>query len=148
MSAQLSEVIIVLGCSVALPVGVTSLIVRSKMHKATKRAEVIMTAIEKNPNIDIKGLVGLSNKQPNGIKTLLMNRLTLGLACLALGLGMLITCIYRGLTLTWQAVNIGWVMTCSVSLMLGLALTMAFVIGKRMFRKDMEQDDENVPTEA
>lgn len=147
MSTQIAEIIISLGCGVAVPVGITALIAQAQMHRISKRAEVIMTAIEKNPEMDIKAFMGKSQQHAKSIKERLMNRLTMGLICLAVGLGLLTTCIYGGLTRSWEAINGGLVVTCSVSIMLGLALILAFVIGRRMFRQEIEKGAENAQTQ-
>lgn len=57
MDTQVTGMIICLGCGVVLPTMIVWLQARAKAHKTNKSAEIILAAMEKNPNIDIKELM-------------------------------------------------------------------------------------------
>ena len=139
MDTQVTGMIICLGCGVVLPTMIVWLQARAKAHKTNKSAEIILAAMEKNPNIDIKELMKNMSRKETNIKERLFKYLFYGFVCIAIGLGLAGATIYQGMTMGWQ--EIPFIMTCTSVLMplLGIGFIMTYVIGKRMFRKELEE---------
>lgn len=140
MDNQVIGMIICLGCGVVLPTMTVWLQARAKAHKTDKNAEIILVAIEKNPNIDIKEPMKNMGRKETNIKERLFKYLSYGFRCIAVGLGMAGVTIYQGMTIGWQ--EIPFVMTCISVLipLLGIGFIMTYVIGKHIFRKELEED--------
>ena len=142
MSGVLSGVLISLGCCVVLPITIVSLAIRNKMHQANKRTEIILAALEKNPNVNVEEIMRSMSTTGKSVKERLFGRLTAGLISLAVGLG----------TLTFMGIMIletGWrdkmglaVLGGSITLAIGIAYIIAYLMGKRMFSKELEAENQ------
>lgn len=83
-----------IGCSTVLPIIIIWLVTRKQINETNKRTEIIMSALEKNPDVNVaEWLDKLAPENKSKLlKEKLMIKLTWGIICLILGIG---TIIYR-----------------------------------------------------
>ena len=53
---HLDQILIVLGCGCVLPIMVVWFVIRESMNKTNQRTQIVLAAIEKNPDMDIEEL--------------------------------------------------------------------------------------------
>ena len=54
---HLDQILIVLGCGCVLPIMVVWFVIRESMNKTNQRTQIVLAAIEKNPDMDIEELM-------------------------------------------------------------------------------------------
>lgn len=91
---MVEEILITFLVCVVLPLGIVWLVTRAKMQKNKLTSEIILSAIEKNSNIDIgefaKSLSHTTNKVALTPQERLLKNLKIGLATLIIGFGLAI----------------------------------------------------------
>ena len=85
---QLSETVMALGICVALPVSVVLLVTRLLMNNTNKRTELLLAALDKNPNLDVEEFLCKRAPRRKTIKDKLLRRLAIGTVLTLLGCGM------------------------------------------------------------
>ena len=78
-----------IGCSTVLPIIIIWLVTRKQINETNKRTEIIMSALEKNPDVNVAEWLDklASEKKGKLLKEKLMTKLTWGIICLILGIG-------------------------------------------------------------
>ena len=80
---HLSETVMALGICVALPVSVVLLVTRLLMNNTNKRTELLLAALDKNPNLDVEEFLCKMAPRRKTIKDKLLRRLELSDIALA-----------------------------------------------------------------
>ena len=75
---DLVAILVPLGVAVALPVCIVSIIFRSAMAADRNRKEIVLAALEKNPNLNVEDLLKGMKKSEKLIKEKLLARLERG----------------------------------------------------------------------
>ena len=140
MSGTLAGMVIVTGCCMVLPITVVALVMRNKMHETNKRAEVILAALEKNPNVNVEDIMRSMSAKGKSMKERLFGRQTAGLICLAVGLGTLAYMAIQTQQSGWNDNMGSLVLGGCITLMIGLAFIIAYLMGRRMFSKELESE--------
>ncbi len=140
MSGVVAGIVIVTGCCVVLPIAVVSMVMRYKTHEANKRAEIVLAALEKNPGVNVEEVMHSMSATRKSVKERLFQRLTYGLVCLAVGLGMLGYMAIQTLESGWNDNMGSLVLGGCIALAVGLAFIIAFLMGKRMFAHELETE--------
>ena len=137
-----------------MPIMVVNAKVKQKMYHLDKQNELLLSALEKNPNVDVEKLIkqmNVSGASGNKklIKERLLSRLLWGSMLALVGLGLAIAGFYM---------NVEWMRTHDyfkddyyfigiwglVILGLGLGFLANFFIGKRMLAREMESEAQNL----
>lgn len=89
---QILGVLWLIGCSTVLPIIIIWLVTRKQINETNKRTEIIMSALEKNPDVDVAEWLDKLASENKGklLKEKLMTKLTWGIICLILGIGTII----------------------------------------------------------
>ena len=82
---NLVEILVPLGVAVALPVCIVAIIFRSAMAADRNRKEIVLAALEKNPNLNVEDLLKGMKKSEKLIKEKLLARLERGCLCCLMG---------------------------------------------------------------
>ena len=126
----LTALIVPVACGCVLPIMIIWFIIRKKMNDSNQRTQIILAAIEKNPDIDIEKLTWSS----------LTALLGLGFIGIAAWLG------YVGGSdpddITFSAF-IGFIL-----LVVSVSLTISYQMGKKMLAKEMEAEEKRMTTQA
>ena len=136
------ETIIPIGICVILPIIIVWLIMRRKTNETNRRTEVLLAAIEKNPDMDMEDFIKKMNPKTKTTKERLMNRLLWGLVFIAIGASTLLSALYQdyqgGAGLDYFPIYSG----SGCLLLIGISFVAVFFISKRMLAKEIEAEEE------
>ena len=131
---------IAIGC--VLPIVVVWLVVRQRMNETNSRTQIVMAAIEKNPDMDIEELLKKFARSGKLLKEKLLTKLLWGTLSSLLGIGL----IGSGAWLGWVGgggSNDPFAAACFglIALGVGIAFLINYFIGKRMLAKEIEAEE-------
>ena len=137
------ETIVPIGICVILPIIIVWLNMRRKTNETNRRTEVLLAAIEKNPDMDMdmEDLIRKMNPKSKTTKERLMGRLLWGLVFIAIGTSLLLSALYQD--------NLGgagpeyFPIYCGSGclLLIGISFVAVFFISKRMLAKEIEAEE-------
>ena len=131
---------IAIGC--VLPIVVVWLVVRQRMNETNSRTQIVMAAIEKNPDMDIEELLKKFARSGKLLKEKLLTKLLWGTLSSLLGIGLIGT----GAWLGWVGgggSNDPFAAACFglIALGVGIAFLINYFIGKKMLAKEIEAEE-------
>lgn len=129
-----------IGCSTVLPIIIIWLVTRKQINETNKRTEIIMSALEKNPDVNVAEWLDKLAPDNKGklMKEKLMTKLTWGIICLILGIG---TIIYGAcFSLVSPVSPMPTFLGCGALLAVGIALLVSFFFGKKFLAKEIEAE--------
>lgn len=143
--------IIVVICVVALPVLIVWLNNRKKINETNQRTQIVLAALEKNPNLDVEELV--KKMAPMQKKTLLKEKLLTKLLWGGIILLVGFSIFVCGLWMDWMGgmdtdmlfmvYSVGGVIFA-----IGIAFLVNFYVGKKMLAKEMEAEQAKLLEQA
>ena len=135
------QALIPLGICVVLPIMSIWLVMRNKTNETNKRTEVLLAAIEKNPDMDMEDFIRKMNPKTKTTKERLMGRLLWGLVFIAIGTSLLLSALYQdyqgGAALDYFPIYSG----SGCLLLIGISFVTVFFISKRMLAKEIEAEE-------
>ena len=135
------ELLIPIGICVILPIIIVWLNMRRKTNETNRRTEVLLAAIEKNPDLDMEDLIRKMNPKTKTTKERLMSRLLWGLVFIAIGASTLLSALYQdyqgGALVYFPIYSVGGCL-----LLIGISFVAVFFISKRMLAKEIEAEEE------
>lgn len=137
----LEDILVSLGVVVALPVLIVSIIFRSVMAADRNRKEIILAALEKNPNLNVEDLVKQMKKSEKLIKEKLLANLQHGCLCCLMGVAFVL--LYFFLSVQKEILIIAG----AVLIAIGIAFLVSYFVGRRMLEKEMEAEEQNMKQE-
>lgn len=135
-------IIIVIGCSVVLPLLIVWMTNKRKRHEIDKKTEILKTLLEKNPDIDpVEVMNKLNMSQDSSKKSLkqsLLEKLLNGCICMLVGLVIFLTHHYGMIFLGSKAIGIvgGGVLTA-----VGVAFIIYYCVSKNVLRNELEAEE-------
>ena len=132
-------------CGCILPIVIIWLGLREKMNETNARTQIVMAAIEKNPNMDIEELMKKMSPKQKLLKEKLLSKLLWGCITAILGLGLLALGVY----LMLYGNNDVYLATICfgfgiVLLGTGIAFLINYNVGKKMLAKEIEAEQNNL----
>lgn len=130
-------VIWLIGCSTVLPIIIFWLDTRKQINKTNKRTEIIISTLEKNPDVNVAEWLDKLAPENNGklLKEKLLTKLTWGIICLILGIGIIIYGACSSLASSMPTFIGGGAL-----LAVGIALLVSFFFGKKFLAKEIEAE--------
>ena len=120
-------------------------VIRKKMNETNKRTQIVLAAIEKNPEMDIEEIMKKISPKPKLLKEKLLTKLLWGCLATLLGFGLIAFGIYLG------ANHLGgtddqFFSVCFglIALGVGIAFMINYFVGKKMLAKDIEAEEKSV----
>ncbi|MBQ9822204.1 MAG: hypothetical protein IJM58_08790 [Muribaculaceae bacterium] len=142
---QLVDILVPIACGCILPIVIIFLSVRQKMNETNKRTEIVLAAIEKNPEMDIEEIMKKISRKPKLLKEKLLTKLLWGCLATLLGIGLIGFGIFLGEN---QLGGTDDPMTAIcfglISLGVGIAFLVNYFMGKKMLAKEMEAEEKSV----
>ena len=142
---QLVDILVPIACGCILPIVIIFLSVRQKMNETNKRTEIVLAAIEKNPEMDIEEIMKKISRKPGLLKEKLLTKLLWGCLTTLLGIGLIGFGIFLGEN---QLGGTDDPMTAIcfglISLGVGIAFLVNYFMGKKMLAKEMEAEEKSV----
>ena len=135
---DLVAILVPLGVAVALPVCIVSIIFRSAMAADRNRKEIVLAALEKNPDIDVEQLMKNLKKSEKLIKEKLLARLERGCLCCLMGVAFMVLYFFLSVQ------NEFLLIVGAALIPIGIAFLISYFVGRRMLEKEMEAEQQNM----
>ena len=142
---HLVAILVPIACGCILPIVAILSGVRKKINETNQRTQIVLAAIEKNPEMDIEELMKKISHKPRLLKEKLLTKLLWGCLTTLLGIGLIGFGIYLGANHLggtddpMTAVGFGL-----VSLGVGVAFLINYFTGKKMLAKEIEAEEKRL----
>lgn len=137
----LEDILVSLGVVVALPVLIVAIIFKSVMAADRNRKEIILAALEKNPNLNVEDLVKRMNKSEKLIKEKLLAKLQRGCLCCLMGVALVLLYFFPSVQ------NEFLIIAGAALIAIGIAFLVSYFVGRRMLAQEMEAEQQNMKQE-
>lgn len=141
LAHALVEILIPIGVAVVLPVAIVAIVFKSALASDRNRKEIILAALEKNPNLDVEDLVKRMKKSNKLIKEKLLARLERGCLCCLMGVAFVLLYFFLSVQ------NEFLIITGPALIAIGIAFLISYFVGRRMLAKEMEAEQQNMKQE-
>lgn len=128
----LVQILVPLGVAVVLPVAIVAIVFRSALASERNRKEIVLAALEKNPDIDVEQLMKNLKKSEKLIKEKLLARLERGCLCCLMGVAFMVLYFFLGV----QGEDFITVVGAAL-IAIGIAFLISYFVGRRMLAKEM-----------
>lgn len=138
---EVLSVVWLIGCSTILPIVIIWLVTRKQINETNKRKDIIIAALEKNPDINVAEWLEKLTPQEKGklIKEKLVARLTWSIILLVLGIGLILAAVFvPQVSSELSPVLAGFL--GGTFLAIGIALAVSFVYGKKYLAEEIEAE--------
>ena len=138
-----------LACGCVLPIVIVWLAIRSEMNKTNQRTQIVLAAIEKNPNMDIEELMEKISPKKKLLKEKLLSKLLTGNITTFLGIGFLICAIHVDLVGGMNSNDLRMLYLAGAILLgVGIAFLVSYSKGKKLLAKEIEAEENKLIAEA
>ena len=142
---HLVEILVPIACGCVLPIMIIWLIIREKMNETNQRSQIVLAAIEKNPEMDIEELMKKISPKPRLLKEKVLTKLLWGSLATMLGIGMIVSHLY--VSIFYNSTSpLGFIGI--VLLPIGIAFLISYFIGKKMLAKEIEAEEQQLTAQA
>ena len=138
---DLFQILVPIACGCVLPIVIIWLNIRQRMNETNKRTQVVLAAIEKNPDMDIEELIKKISPKKKLLKEKLLEKFLWGCITILLGIGMIVCHIYVDIT-TNSTSPCGFIGI--ILLAVGIAFFVNYRLGKKMLAKEIEAEEKRV----
>ena len=141
----ISEILVPIAICCVLPIMLVWFVIRKKMNETNKRTQIVLAAIEKNPEMDIEEIMKKISPKPKLLKEKLLTKLLWGCLATLLGFGLIGFGIYLG-TNHLGGTDDQFFSVCFglIALGVGIAFMINYFVGKKMLAKDIEAEEKSV----
>ena len=140
---ELVAILVPIACGCVLPIMVVWLAIRKSMNETNQRTQIVLAAIEKNPDMDIEELIKKISPKKKLLKEKLLTKLLWGSIITFLGVALIGFCIVLDFI---GGVPIGALQQFSllgaVLSGIGIAFLVNYYVGKRMLAKEIEAEEQ------
>ena len=146
---DLVQVLVPIAIGCVLPIMIVWFVIRKMMNETNQRTQIVMAAIEKNPDMDIEELMKKISPKKKLLKEKLLAKLLWGSIITFLGVALIGFCIVLGFiggmptSALQQFSLIGAVLSG-----IGIAILVNYNIGRRMLAKEMEAEEQLLVAQA
>ena len=138
----LVQLLVPIGVAVVLPIAVVAIVFKSAMASERNRKEIVLAALEKNPDIDVELLMKNLKKSEKLIKEKLLANLQHGCLCCLMGVAFILLYFFCEVIRTDMLLIVG------VALIpIGIAFLISYFVGRHMLAKEMEAEQQNMKQE-
>lgn len=141
LAHALVETLVPIGVAVVLPVAIVAIVFKSALTSDRNRKEIILAALEKNPNLDVEDLVKRMKKSNKLIKEKLLARLERGCLCCLMGVAFVLLYFFLSVQ------NEFLIITGPALIAIGIAFLISYFVGRRMLAQEMEAEQQNMKQE-
>ena len=143
------DILPALACGCVLPIVVVWLAIRSEMNKTNQRTQIVLAAIEKNPDMDLEELMKKISPQKKLLKERLLSKLQAGCITTFIGIGFLICDIYVDFVGGMTSNDLRMLyLAGAILLAVGIAFLISYSKGKKMLAKEIEAEEKKLIAEA
>lgn len=138
----LVQILVPIGVAVVLPIAIVAIVFRSALASERNRKEIVLAALEKNPDIDVEQLMKNLKKSEKLIKEKLLARLERGCLCCLMGVAFMVLYFFLGVQGEDLIVVVG-----AALIAIGIAFLISYFVGRRMLAQEMEAEQQNMKQE-
>lgn len=132
----LVDILVPIALGGVLPVMLLWLFIRQRMNETNKRTQIVLAAIEKNPEMDIEELIKKLTPTRKLLKEKLLNKLLWGSLFSVFGVGIIV------MALAYPFYNSdSFILFGLIFLAIGIAFFINFAVGKKMLSKEIETEE-------
>ena len=144
---HLTEILVPIACGCVLPIVAILSGVRKKMNETNQRTQIVLAAIEKNPDMDIEELLKKFSRNGKLLKEKLLTKLLWGCLTILLGIGLIGLGAWLGYV-GGGGTDDPFVSVCFglIALGVGIAFMINYFVGKKMLAKEIEAEEKRVTT--
>ena len=142
------DLLIPLGCGCILPIMIVWFTIRESMNKTNQRTQIVLAAIEKNPDMDIKELMEKISPKTKLLKEKLLSKLLWGSIVGLLGISFLVYGLlidYRGGMNPNDLIRVYF--AGGILFAVGIAFLVNYYMGRKMLAKEIEAEEKRVTTQ-
>ena len=143
------DILPALACGCVLPIVVIWLTIRNEMNKTNQRTQIVLAAIEKNPDMDIEELMKKISPKKKLLKEKLLSKLQTGNITTFLGIGFLLFALYVDYMGGMSSNDLRMLyLAGAILLSVGIAFLISYSKGKKMLAKEMEAEQAKLLEQA
>ena len=136
---DLVAILVPIACGCVLPIMIVWLAIRKEMNETNQRTQIVLAAIEKNPDMDIEELMKKISPKPRLLKEKLLSKLLWGSLTTLLGIGLIGGELYLSIfTSSSSPMGIAGI----VLLPVGIAFLISYYMGRKMLAKEIEAEEQ------
>ena len=145
----LVPILIPIACGCVLPIMIIWFLIREKMNETNQRTQIVLAAIEKNPDMDIEELMTKISPKKKLLKEKLLSKLQTGNITTFIGIGFLICALYVDLVGGMNSHDLRMLYLAGAILLgVGIAFLISYSKGKKMLAKEMEAEQAKLIEQA
>ena len=137
----LVQLLVPIGVAVVLPIAIVAIVFKSALASERNRKEIVLAALEKNPDIDVEELMKNLKKSEKLIKEKLLARLERGCLCCLMGVAFMLLYFFLSVQ------NEFLLIVGAALIPIGIAFLISYFVGRRMLEKEMEAEQQNMKQE-
>ena len=142
MDHNLVQIIVPVACGCILPIVGILMGVRQKMNETNKQTEIVLAAIEKNPDMDIEELMKKISPKKKLLKEKLLSKLLCACITTFLGVALLAAALWVDCCGGMEVDHLHLLYIGGfVLLAVGIAFLINYHVGKKMLAKEMELEE-------
>lgn len=128
-------------CGCVLPIMAIWLITRRKINESKDRTQIVMSAIEKHPDMDVEELMKKISPKQKPLKEKLLMKLLWGSICAFLGISLLGIGVFLDYKGGMNPNDLRQIYVASSILIgIGIAFLINYAVGKKMLAKEIEEE--------
>lgn len=139
------EVFIILGCCMVLPICAIWMVTKQNIARDNNRKDILMAALDKNPDVDIEDLMHKLNPPTKLLKEKLLKKLLWGMILSFAGIGLIVIDAIAAVCNIWTGdpacMTAGWGVVIAA---IGVGLLVNYNMGKKLLAKEMEAELKNL----
>lgn len=137
----LVQLLVPIGVVVVLPIAVVAIVFKSALASERNRKEIVLAALEKNPNLNVEDLVKRMKKSEKLIKEKLLAKLQRGCLCCLMGVAFVLLYFFLSVQ------NEFLIIAGTALIAIGIAFLVGYFVGRRMLAQEMEAEQQNMNKE-
>lgn len=138
---MLVELLIPLGVAVVLPITIVAIVFKSVLASERNRKEIILAALEKNPNLNVEDLVKRMKKSEKLIKEKLLAKLQRGCLCCLMGVALVLLYFFL------SVLNEFLIIAGTALIAIGIAFLVGYFVGRRMLAQEILAEEQSMNKE-
>ena len=147
--SDLVPILVPIACGCVLPIMIIWFSIREKMNETNQRTQIVLAAIEKNPDMDLEELMAKMSPKKKLLKEKLLGKLQTGNITTFLGVGFLACAIYVDYLGGMSTKDLRMLYLAGAILLgVGIAVLISYFVGKKMLAKEMEAEQAKLLAQA
>lgn len=137
----LVQLLVPIGVAVVLPITIVAIVFKSVLASERNRKEIILAALEKNPNLNVEDLVKRMKKSEKLIKEKLLAKLQRGCLCCLMGVALVLLYFFPSVQ------NEFLIIAGTALIAIGIAFLVGYFVGRRMLEKEILAEEQSMNKE-